>query len=922
MSQTFQNPRNPLAALWASAAEAYLRKKNPDLNIQDIRRLPVMRGVYEHLSQLGKKKRITQPATGSAKNVDNETLRINQIAFLSQSFFELAVTTAAFSDRGEDLYDQYIALLNSYNSVNNIGDFSTDDVVGFALCLIVWVCMASPEMNLSTLERELLDYLIDNLPISDQYKHDIREFWDTCLNHGYSVQYRDASAYPNYQAIPWKIPADAQIILLGDWGTSLDDAHEFLYAIWKKAYQNNPGGTIVFLHLGDIYYCGLPYECQNYFYNVFVNVGQRLQAELNNSNFDPNPPIFTIPGNHEYYSFGYGYFELLDTLNRNTKDISHSDIYQQCSFFCLQTADSKWQFLGMDTGQADGNGLTDALEAVGDAVKNWLDERLPDWSWLTWATDLAKSTYDDYVGPFQPTLRTNELNWLKNKMDTFSGKTILLSHHQLYSREAEINHNSPEYMNTWLDDNFSSYYTNKVAAWYWGHEHTFATYLDGIYGLNKGRLLGSSSYESTQDGDTPYANNYPAVPYADNMTDTLVHKNSDGLYYHAGAIMSQNGSSMSVKYYQFPAWTQLDTPPSNPQLEEMTTVAEDITTSFKSLRPSWIGNQPISQDKVTTDHSPSITSWNDMLYMIYSDGSSNSKKLTICTANAADYQPESNSAAPAWSDPSHIKIDDSNVTTGNSPAVIAVNGKLYGFYIDGDKYIQGITANAGTGTPSTWSSIGKMPNEVNTAGPAVCFFQGRIYVVYRESGSSNNLCWAYYDIAAGTWQDFGKLKDSNGDNFESDNTPAIAADAYHIYMTYQKKNDTDICWAVGTPDSNIPNGTANNISWTDNGKIQSIAKDGTTNPDTNLGMSLEYANGVFFLVYPSTNNNLTQCALNGTGADSTGTWVGCNTVKVNVNTSKSSKAQSSHPPSLAVTSGGGFLVYRGNQHDEIYWAYY
>jgi len=921
MSSTFQNPRNPLAALWASAVEKYLRDKHPDLDLQQIRQLPMMQGVYKHLYQLSRKQRVPEPTAKKTAGTA-EAQQIAQMAFLSQSFLNLAVTTAGFTTVDQELYSYYINLLDSYNNSHNIDDFSTDDLAGFALCLIVWVGLAGVQ-GLDTLETSLLDYLIDSLPLTSSQKQQVKDFWDSIDKNRYSPQYRDANSYTSYGAIPWKIPAGAQIVMLGDWGTSLDDAHEFLYAIWKKAYQNNPGAEIVFLHLGDIYYCGLPYECQNNFFNVFVLVGQRLMDELNDSNFNPFPPVFTIPGNHEYYSYGYGYYELLDTLNQNVNGINHSQLYQQCSFFCLRTADNKWQFLGMDTGQADGNGLLSALQGAGDAVKGWMDDNLPDWDWLQWVENLAYTTYEDFVGPFQPTLKSSEVNWLKDKMDNFSGKTIMLSHHQLFSREAKINHDTPEYMNTWLDKNFNSYYKNDIAAWYWGHEHTFATYLDGLMGLNKGRLLGSSSYEATLGNDTPYANNYPAVPYGPNMTDTLVHKNSDGLYYHVGAIMSQSGSDMAVRYYQFPAWTQLDTTPPDLHLEEITAVRENITTSFKSLKPTWIGNQQISNSVVTTDEAPALTTWNDMLYMIYSDGVNDSKNLMLCMANVSGFKPSTTNATPPWGRPVNIKVNNSNIATANSPAVIAVNGNVYGFYIDSSKYIQGIRMAAGSSSPSSWTSIGNMPNQVSAAAPAVCFFQGRIYIVYRESGSDNNLCWAYYDVAAGTWHDFGQLKDKYGSNFESDNAPALAADAYHIYMAYQTKNNTDIRWAVGTPSSTAPSGTSNNISWTDKGKIQSIAKSGTTNPDTTRGLTLEYANGVFFLIYVSTDNHkLTQCALNDTGADSTGTWVGSNTLKVGVNTNNASTIKSSKAPGLAITSGGGFLVYRGDSHDEIYWAYY
>ncbi|WP_158640542.1 metallophosphoesterase [Anseongella ginsenosidimutans] len=922
MTSTFQNPRNPLAAMWASAAESHLREQNPNLSIQQIRQLPMMQGVYAHLNQLKQRQRVIKPPAQGAASETSHALKVAQMAYLSQVFFDFAMTTAAFYNSGNALYLDYLTkVIEDYNNSHDIDDFSTEDLWGFGLCLIVWVGLVGLT-DINPVQLELLNYIINQLPIPPELKQDINEFWSSIPKDRYSIQYRNAADYPGYQIISWKIPSDAQIIMLGDWGTSLEDAHEFLYAIWKKAYQNNPGKAIVFIHLGDIYYCGLPYECQEYFYNVFVNVGQRLREDIGNDNFNPNPPIFTIPGNHEYYSYGYGYFQLLDTLNQNVPGVNPSALDQECSFFCLQTEDQKWQFLGMDTGRTEGNALLDLLQLAGDIVKEWIDEHRPDWSWVHWITDLAKATYDDYVGPFQPTLDPNELNWLEDKLVHFHGKTIMLSHHQLFSREAEINHNSPEYMNTWLDKHFSSYYKDKIAAWYWGHEHTFAVYLDGLMGLNKGRLLGSSSYEATEDSDTPYANNYPAVPFSPNMTDTLVHKNNDGLYYHTGAIMHQSGSDMAVKYYQFPAWSQLGPRPDTPKLEEIGAVAENITTSFKSLKPTWIGDVPISQDEVTTEHSPSVATWNDVLYMLYADGS-DSPKLKVCTANAADFQPEKKGSVLHWSHPSKIGVNNSTISTKNSPVVIAVNGQLYGFYIDSNKYLQGITAEAGTSIPDNWNwaSIGNLPGQVGDAAPAACFFQGRIYIVYRQSGSDNNLCWAYYDPEARSWHNFGPLNNTGGNNFESPNAPALAADAYHIYLAYQVKDGTDIRWAVGTPSNAAPGGSSDNISWADKGKLETAGKQETTNPDTEIGMTLQYADGIFLLVYTSTNYSLTQCALNDTGADSTGSWVGSNTVKANVNTNPST-VRSGRVPALAITAGGGFLVYRGKDHDEIYWAYY
>jgi len=780
MSATFKSPNNPLAAMWASTVESYVRKMNPGMPIQQVRRLPMMQGLYEHLSQLEKKKRVSGPTDQPA--LSGEALTIARNAYLSQEYFNLALNTAGFISlpqgytKREMAYIVYDGLLNYVNHQLGIADFSTDDLGGFALCTIVWLGMTGLG-QLSSAQRKFLQLLENQLPLTGREKTIISEFMGLLERQDYTIQYRDASDYPDYVAIPWQIPSGAQIVMLGDWGTGLKDAHEFLYAIWKQAYENSPGQEIVFIHLGDIYYCGLPIECEHYFFDVFQRVGAQLETDLGaNASFNPNPPIFTLPGNHEYYSLGYGYFQLLDQLNQNVPNIDHSQLYQQCSFFCLRTEDQQWQFLGMDTGQADGNGLQAALQSIGDVVisfmEDWLKSKLPDW--LTHNINIINVLYDDAVGPFQPTLRKTEVSWLKDRMNEFPGNTIMLSHHQLFSREATINHSSPQFMNTSLDAHFREYYS-VIASWYWGHEHTFAIYLDGLMGLNKGRLLGSSSYEATEDNDTPYADNYPSVLFNSNVMDPPpINTNSDGLYYHAGAVLWQNGDDLKVKYYQFPAWTQLDTAPANLQLD--TIVSDTISTSFTSLQPHWAGNVVISQDKVTTDYAPSITAWDDTLYLFYADGASSSHPaLSICTANVASLTAENTAI---WGDPNPITVDGSGVTEKTSTTIIAVDGILYGFYLDNNDNIQCITC-ATSGDVTSWTAFGSINDTV--IGMAACFFQGCIYIVYLKT--SNKLHWVYYNVTTEVWGDMGKLTDTNEDDIQSNIAPAVCADATRTLST-------------------------------------------------------------------------------------------------------------------------------------------
>ena len=108
----------------------------------------------------------------------------------------------------------------------------------------------------------------------------------------------------------------------------------------------------------------------------------------------PRPPFFTIPGNHDYYSGGAGFFHTIDKVNSGVADCT-----QQASYFCLRTEDSKWQFLGMDTGYGDRNPVEQQA----------------------------------------PTLQVHEGAWHRDKLDTFLGTTLLLSHHQLISAKETLN---------------------------------------------------------------------------------------------------------------------------------------------------------------------------------------------------------------------------------------------------------------------------------------------------------------------------------------------------------------------------------------------------------------------------------------------------------------------------------------------------
>src|SRR5262249_35655520 len=122
---------------------------------------------------------------------------------------------------------------------------------------------------------------------------------------------------------------------------------------------------------------------------------------------------------------------------------------QQASYFCLRN--DAWQFLAMDTGYNDFNPFT--------------------------------------VSSHVTSLTEIEANWHLEKIQQAGGrKTVLLSHHQLFSAYEPI---GGEAVNPNLLATFKDCLGN-VAIWFWGHEHRLDIYAPYL-GLQRGRCLGCSA---------------------------------------------------------------------------------------------------------------------------------------------------------------------------------------------------------------------------------------------------------------------------------------------------------------------------------------------------------------------------------------------------------------------------------------------
>jgi Calcineurin-like phosphoesterase len=318
------------------------------------------------------------------------------------------------------------------------------------------------------------------------------------------------------------LPADAKVALIGDWGTGTQDAVTLLEAV----RDHEPD---VVIHLGDIYYAGTETETQKFFLDVLNSVLLR----------DTNPiAVYTMTGNHDMYSGGDGFYKLLPELN--PQPLFRAEQAQPASYLSLRSIDGAWQFLIMDTGLHDHDPFT-----VSDDI-----------------------TY----------LEPSEEAWHVDKIEKFSaegGRTILLSHHQLFSAFELIGGQDAqkppgeEAANPKLLASYRKFQEaaapggkGAIAGWFWGHEHNLCVYKPFL-GLTKGRCLGHGAIPAFTESD-PYTVQ-PTLKSPPQLVDDPKNPGQplklgtvDQAYAHGFAIVQLNDQdrSATVSYYQETDYTK------------------------------------------------------------------------------------------------------------------------------------------------------------------------------------------------------------------------------------------------------------------------------------------------------------------------------------------------------------------------------
>jgi hypothetical protein len=312
-------------------------------------------------------------------------------------------------------------------------------------------------------------------------------------SQNYRSSFSGRQLKPNFSVIDKVLPGKGTIGIIGDWWNGEPAAINVL----KGVISYKPD---LIIHLGDIYYSGTKQECTDYFYDVIRNKVPYWG------------PVYTLAGNHDYYAAGTGFHWLIDELNKKWGPT------QEASYFCLRNND--WQLIGMDTGYHDAVPILPTVARKMGAF---------------WATSL----------------RPDEIHWHLDKLlNAGKRKTILLSHHQLYSAYDQIGiPNGRDSSNSALWQTFAPFLAkDQICAWFWGHEHDYMTFDPFYQDLPLGICIGHGAIPvKTSKHPKNIRSPYDRLPPA--LTKHVL--NSVGGYYNNGfSILRLDGPSAEIQHFE------------------------------------------------------------------------------------------------------------------------------------------------------------------------------------------------------------------------------------------------------------------------------------------------------------------------------------------------------------------------------------
>jgi hypothetical protein len=237
------------------------------------------------------------------------------------------------------------------------------------------------------------------------------------INIGIAVLERLADGnHPfNPQPAVHSIDDNARLVVVGDWGTGLKRACAVAgYMAEEVRDALAQGRQAHVIHLGDIYYSGLPHEVKR---NVLAPGRWPVTDELAAAGVTS----WALNGNHDMYGGGFGYFETL--LADGRWQAQRCGDGRPTSYFRLTSP--SWNIVGLDT---------------------------------AWDRDPLS---EGHTG----VLEDPQAQFVAETAADKGRKLMLLSHHQLISvYDDDLGHTLEEKLGPVLRQ-------DRVTAWLWGHEH-------------------------------------------------------------------------------------------------------------------------------------------------------------------------------------------------------------------------------------------------------------------------------------------------------------------------------------------------------------------------------------------------------------------------------------------------------------------
>jgi hypothetical protein len=290
----------------------------------------------------------------------------------------------------------------------------------------------------------------------------------------------------NPRPAEYAISDTARLVVVGDWGTGLPRAQAVAsHMAQAVSAALEDGREAHVIHLGDVYYSGLPGEYRQHALAYWPVTTDQARAGVTS---------WSLNGNHDMYSGGFGYFETLLGDPRFARQRSPDG--RATSFFRLTSP--SWEFVGLDTAW-DSNVLTEG--AVG----------------------VLRDPQADFV----------------NSVATASRRKLgLLSHHQYVSAydTADIGPELGAKLEPVLRD-------GRVTAWLWGHEHRCMGF-NSTGGVAFPRCLGHGGVPVLQEHA---ADALIPPPGAWEYREYLVSENQRWARF-GFAVLDLNGDRITVRY--------------------------------------------------------------------------------------------------------------------------------------------------------------------------------------------------------------------------------------------------------------------------------------------------------------------------------------------------------------------------------------